>query len=304
MSGWYQAQIVHTGRLPLFCFFVAFVVTFGSIRLSARLIRAKVTWWPGNVVAGTVHIHHMVFGVVFMAVGGVAQLAAPLGALAWRAGWAGLFGLGTALVLDEFALILHLRDVYWSNEGRLSIDAVFVAFGVTALLLLGITPVKVKSVSDYQRLLPGNPAAVAALHAAVAVLFLLAAVTLLKGKIWTALFGLFVPPVFVVGAVRLARPQSPWARWRYRDRPAKLAKSDRRERHLRQPVIGVKIWIQDKLTGPHDLPAPPERPAALPAGAAGRAGTARGRARSPGAGRRGAISRPRWTAAPGRRSRR
>ncbi len=264
MSGWFEAQIVHTGRTPLFCFFVAFVTGFGFIRLSARLIRAKVRWWPGNVVAGTVHIHHMVFGVVFMTVGGIAELAAPLGSLDWRAGSAGLFGLGTALVLDEFALILHLRDVYWSNEGRLSIDAVFVAVGVTALLLLGITPVGVKSVSDYRRLLPGTPGAVATLHLAVAALFLLASVTLLKGKIWTGLFGLFVPPLFIVGAIRLARPGSPWARWRYRGRPAKLARADRREQHLRQPVIRAKIWVQDKLTGPHDLPAAAAQPAAVP----------------------------------------
>jgi hypothetical protein len=254
MTGWFQGQIVHTGRLPLFCFFVAFVVAFGFIRLSARLIRAKVRWWPGNVVAGAVHIHHMVFGVVFMTIGGVGELAAPLGSLAWRAAAASLFGLGTALVLDEFALILHLRDVYWSNEGRLSIDAVFVAVGVTALLLLGITPVGVKNVADYRRLLPGSPGAVATLHVVVAVIFLLATVTLLKGKIWTGLFGVFVPLLFIPGAIRLARPGSPWARWLYRNRPGKLAKADRREQHLRQPVIRVKIWIQDKLTGPHDQP--------------------------------------------------
>jgi hypothetical protein len=254
MSGWFEAQILHTGRLPLFCFFVAFVVSFGFIRVSARLIRAKVRWWPGNVVASDVHVHHMVFGVVLMTVGGVAELAAPLGSLGWRAGAAGLFGLGTALVLDEFALILHLRDVYWSNEGRLSIDAVFVAAGVTALLLLGITPVGVKNVADYQRLLPGTPGAVATLHVAVAALFLLASVTLLKGKIWTGLAGLFVPPLFVAGAIRLARPGSPWARWRYRDRPGKQAKAERREQHLREPVIRFKIRVQDKLTGSHDLP--------------------------------------------------
>ena len=157
-------------------------------------------------------------------------------------------------MLDEFALILHLRDVYWSNEGRISIDAVFVAAGVTALLLLGITPVGVKSVADYQRLLPGTPGAVATLHLAVAALFLLASVTLLKGKIWTGLFGLFLPPLFIAGAIRLARPGSPWARWRYRDRPGKQAKAERRDQQLREPVIRLKIRVQDKMTGAHDLP--------------------------------------------------
>jgi hypothetical protein len=269
MSGWFQQQIVDTGRLPLFCFFVALVAGFGFIRLSVRLIRAQVRWWPGNVVTGDVHVHHMVFGVVFMGVGGVAELAAPLHSLAWRAGPAALFGLGTALVLDEFALILHLRDVYWSNEGRVSVDAVFVAAGVTALLLMGVSPAGVKNVADYQRLLPASAGAVITLHLAVAVLFVLASVTLLKGKLWTGLAGLFVPPIFIVGAVRLARPGSPWARWRYRNRPGKLAKADRREQYLRRPVINLKIRVQDLLAGQHvpaaiALQGQPPGPAAAP----------------------------------------
>jgi hypothetical protein len=263
MSGWFEAQIVHTGRMPLFFFFVAFVVGFGFIRLSARLIRAQVRWWPGNIIAGAVHVHHMVFGVVFMAIGGVAELAAPLYSLAWRSGPAALFGLGTALVLDEFALILHLRDVYWSNEGRLSVDAVFVAAGVTALLLIGASPVGVKNVADYQRL-PDNSGAVVTLVLAAALLFMLAAITLLKGKVWTGLFGLFVPPLFVVGAIRLARPGSPWARWRYQAQPARIARASRREQHLRLPVIRAKIRIQDLLTGQHDQPAMPRERQAPP----------------------------------------
>ena len=40
------------------------------------------------------------------------------------------FGIGAALVLDEFALILHLEDVYWTEDGRTSVDAVFVAVAV------------------------------------------------------------------------------------------------------------------------------------------------------------------------------
>jgi hypothetical protein len=254
MSGWFEAQILHTGRLPLFCFFVAFVAGFGCIRLSVRLIRAQVRWWPGNIRTGAVHVHHMVFGVVLMGIGGIGGLAAPPASLLWRSAPAAVFGLGTALVLDEFALILHLRDVYWTNEGRLSIDAVFVAAGATALLLIGASPVGVRSVADYHHL-PGSPGAVATLITTVAVLFVLAGITLLKGKIWTGLFGLIMPLVLILGAIRLARPGSPWARWRYRERPGKRARAGRREQHLRLPVIRAKIRIQDLLTGPHDQPA-------------------------------------------------
>jgi len=249
VSDWFQAQIVHPGRLPLFCFFVAFIVGFGFIRLSVRLIRAQVRWWPGNISAGDTHVHHVVFGVVLMSIGGVAGIAAPASPVPWRAVPAAVFGLGTALVLDEFALVLHLRDVYWSNEGRLSVDAVFVAAGVTCLLLLGVTPAGVGAV------LPRTAGAAAELVVTVVVLFCLATVTLLKGKFWTGMFGLFVPLLFFVGALRLARPNSPWARWRYRGRPAKSAKAYRRDRRLRAPAIRWKNRIQDLLAGgPSPLP--------------------------------------------------
>ncbi len=47
------------------------------------------------------------------------------------------FGVGAALVLDEFALWLNLRDVYWTEEGRRSIDAVIIAAALIAIVALG-----------------------------------------------------------------------------------------------------------------------------------------------------------------------
>jgi hypothetical protein len=256
MSGWFTGQIVHTGRLPLFCFFVAFLASFAFIRVSVRLIRAQVRWWPGNVTSGSTHLHHMVFGVIFMVVAGVAGIAAPAHAVGWRAGAAALFGVGTALVLDEFALILHLRDVYWTSAGRVSIDAVFIAAGITALLLLGVTPAGVQDVAAFQRL-PGNGQNLASLAVSLVLLFGFAAVTLLKGKIWTGLFGLFLPVLFFVGALRLARPHSPWARWRYQGKPGKLARAGRRERRIRQPVIRTRTRLEDLVAGYHERPGRP-----------------------------------------------
>ncbi|HUZ25405.1 MAG TPA: hypothetical protein VMV07_16740 [Streptosporangiaceae bacterium] len=253
-SGWFAAQILHTGRLPLFCFFVAFLVSFAFIRLSVRMIRAQVRWWPGNVTPGNMHLHHMVFGVIFMVVAGVAGLAAPAYPLGWRAWAAGLFGVGTALVLDEFALILHLRDVYWTSAGRVSIDAVFIAAALTALLLLGATPAGVGDVAGYLSV-PGGTEALVSLILSTVLLFAFAAITLLKGKVWTGLFGLFLPFLFLIGAIRLARPQSPWSRWRYQGKPRKLARSSRREERVREPVIRLKIRIVDLVAGYHDAPA-------------------------------------------------
>jgi hypothetical protein len=246
MSGWFETQIVHTGRLPLFSFFVAFLVSFAFIRFSVRMIRAQVSWWPGNVSGGGTHVHHMVFGVVFMVIGGVAGIAGPAHTLGWRVGAAALFGVG-------IALILHLSDVYWTSAGRVSIDAVFIAAGITALLLLGVTPAGVSDVTKFHHG-SGNGQALLDLTVSLAVLFAVATITLLKGKIWTVLFGLFLPPLFLVGALRLARPHSPWARWRYERKPAKLARASRREERFRQPVIRTKTRINDLVAGYHDRP--------------------------------------------------
>jgi hypothetical protein len=247
MASWFTETFVQTGRVPLLCFFGGMIGGFGFIRLSVRLIRAEVRWWPGNVTPGDLHIHHVVFGVVFMMIGGVAGFSTPDGDLGWRAVAAGLFGIGAALVLDEFSLILHLKDVYWSEKGRLSVDAVFVAIALTAMLLLGFRP---KLIDDV--ITPGSASG----GPYVALVFLvdlaLAVVTLLKGKIWTGLIGVFIPALLVVGAVRLGRPQSPWARWRYLESPRRLAKARWREQRLRVPVIRVKIWLQELIAGRHE----------------------------------------------------
>ena len=261
-SGWFSTVIVDTGRLPLFCFFVAFLVSFALIRLSVRMIRAQVRWWPGNVTSGGMHLHHMVFGVIFMVVAGVAGLAAPLHSVDWRAGTAAAFGVGTALVLDEFALILHLRDVYWTSAGRVSIDAVFIAAAVTALLLLGVLPAGIDDVASFLGK-TSDTTALGSLLATLAVLFALASITLLKGKIWTGLFGFLIPFLFLIGAIRLARPGSPWSRWRYQAKPKKIARAIRREERVRQPVIRAKTRLVDLIAGYHDMPAVHDRPARL-----------------------------------------
>jgi hypothetical protein len=255
MGAWFHDHIVETGRLPLFCFFVGVIAGFAFIRVSVRLIRAQVRWWPGNVTPGGMHIHHVVFGVVFMLVGGVAAIIIPNAATVPLSAVAALFGVGAALVLDEFALILHLDDVYWSEQGRTSVDAVFVAIAACGLLLLGLRPFVVGDIVS-ARLTAHDGLDWVVPIATTVVSLALAVVTLLKGKIWTGLLGLFVPIVLVIGAVRLARPGSPWSRWRYK-KPTpraenKLAKAEWRERRLRRPIVRAKIWVQELVAGRHD----------------------------------------------------
>lgn len=243
--------MIATGRLPLFCFLVAFLATFGFIRLSVRMIRAGVKWWPGNVTPGGLHIHHVVFGVVLMLIGGVSAL------LAYRSMpglvvAAVLFGIGSALVLDEFALILHLKDVYWEEEGRTSIDAVFAAVAIAILLLMGLNPIGIEEYMELRR--DGELGSVwFGVLAFTLVNLGFALVTLLKGKIWTGLVGLFVPVLIYIGALRLARPGSPWARWFYRPYHhfgiLRLKRAERREERIRRPLIRAKIAVQEFIGG-------------------------------------------------------
>src|SRR5918995_3918538 len=133
----YREGIVDTGRETQFLFFVSFLLSFGFIRTSAHMIRAQVSWWPGNVEVGGTHIHHLFWGILLLLITGYVGVAIHPGD-PWRDIVAVLFGIGTGLTLDEFALWLNLKDVYWSKEGRRSIDAVIVAAVLAALVIMGV----------------------------------------------------------------------------------------------------------------------------------------------------------------------
>jgi hypothetical protein len=240
VTSWFQHAIVDPGKLRLFCFLAFFILAFVFIRFSVRMIRAQVTWWPGNVAAGGTHIHHAVFGLVFMCVGGVAGLVVQDTRSGWAAFAASLFGVGAALVLDEFALVLHLEDVYWSKEGRLSVQVVFIAIAVCGLTLLGLTPYGTEG-SDLSGI-------------GVVLLFNLpfTVACLLKGKVWSGLFGVYLTPLAMFGAIRLARPGSPWARSRYQPDSKKLHKAAARESRYRRPAATAMSWLADLIAGKPD----------------------------------------------------
>ncbi|MCX5046193.1 hypothetical protein OG921_23770 [Aldersonia sp. NBC_00410] len=248
MHNWLHDEVIAHGRLPLLFFLLGFIGGFVFIRLSVRMIRAQVKWWPGNVTPGGQHIHHVVFGVVTMLLSGGALIAVyEDGTRTTGAILAACFGVGAALVLDEFALIFYLRDVYWAEQGRASVDAVFAAIAVTGLVLLGLHPVEFIDVASFRET---NSVPVRVVLGLFALMNLaVAAVVILKGKIWTALVGLFVFPVLLVGAIRLSRPGAPWSRWRYTARPKRMERAIRREKRLRRPLIRAKIYVQDVIAG-------------------------------------------------------
>jgi hypothetical protein len=200
----YNDWIVDTGKQPEFLLLLAFLASFGFIRTSAHMIRAQVRWWPGNVEMGGTHVHHLVWGILLLLVVGYSAIAfAPGSPL--REVFAILFGIGAGLTLDEFALWLNLEDVYWSQKGRRSIDAVIVAGGLAGVVLLGVRAWI--DVADDAAVL-----AQAAVGVAGSLGLAFALVNVAKGKLWTAAIGLVVPLVGPVAAVRLARPSSLWAK--------------------------------------------------------------------------------------------
>jgi hypothetical protein len=253
-------DLVDRGRLPLMCCLIAFILTFFVTRTIVRYIRrlsetdAPRRWWqPRNLGHGSLHIHHAVTGVVLVMISGVTMVTIAVNGRQGEFTIAAIFfGIGAALVLDEFALILHLSDVYWSEDGRTSVDAVFAAVAVAGLLILGLNPLsffKIAMRRHYDTLI-ARPSVIL-----VALLTLaLAVVVLLKGKVWTGLVGMFITPLLVVGAIRLSRPHAPWARWRYTGRPRKMHRALERERSLRRPAIQAKLWLQDAVSGMPKFP--------------------------------------------------
>lgn len=261
MLHWFEHDIIGRGRLPLLCCLIAFILTFFVTRTAVRLIRHRHSigrpprWWePRNLHIGTKHIHHVVIGVVLVMISGVTLVTLSItGNEIEFTAVAIIFGIGAALVLDEYALILHLSDVYWEEDGRTSVDAVFAAVAVGGLLVLGLHPLMF-FISLWQDTTHSMVLRAGVVFAMVLTLPL-AVLVVLKGKVWTGLIGMFFVPLLVIGAIRLSRPQAPWARYLYMRRLDKMSRALQRERKLRRPVVRAKLWLQYTIAGTPLVPS-------------------------------------------------
>jgi hypothetical protein len=228
------------GQEPLLILLAASLLTFGATRAYTRLARTR-RWGSGRV--GDIHVHHLVVGNALMLVCGMLDFAIQpqdIGLDVLAAG----FGIGAAFVLDEWALTVHLRDVYWTPEGRHSIE-VSVIWGLLGLLLLtGISPFGIHDSTEIPRAI------------GAAIVFgniVLSIVTCLKGKLTLGLLSVFLPPVGLVAAYRLARPGSVWAQLFYDD--------GKRDRAIARFAPGSRLEIlrrrlADLLGGSHGEHAP------------------------------------------------
>jgi hypothetical protein len=141
------------GERALFNMLSGFLGAFALARISTFGIRHG--WWPSNnVVLGRRHIHHFVPGIVLAFACGGAAIATTHERLEQTLAVG--FGAGVGFTFDEAALLLDLRDVYWTREGVLSVQ---VSLGLAALLaatILGLRLIRRgEQGSVEQGLIPG-----------------------------------------------------------------------------------------------------------------------------------------------------
>lgn len=202
----FEEEVIRAGLRPAQMVLVAFLAAFGCVRAYTHAARRG--RGLGNLSLGGTRIHHMVPGIFLLLTAGFAEIAFdpdPPPWLWWLIPTA--FGVGAALVLDEYALWLHLRDVYWTEEGRRSVDAVIIAAALIGIVALG-APFWLRVIEGAD---PAGGAAIVAYHAVSVVSAL---ICLAKGKWITGVVGFLLWPVALVGAVRPARPGSWLARRR------------------------------------------------------------------------------------------
>lgn len=127
---------LHPGQQSALVSWLAFTGTFALVRGITYSIKDG----EGplhNLSVGGIHIHHYLWGILTVsAVGGVAIRGEdrlrrhPLVATA--------YGAGLALIVDEFALLLDLSDVYWTKQGRVSVDLAIGLISTTGSVLVGL----------------------------------------------------------------------------------------------------------------------------------------------------------------------
>src|SRR5690349_4028924 len=123
----------HPTRRPIVLAWWGFTGTFVLLRLLTWLIHMHVAGL-GNVSAGGIHVHHYLWGILLMT--GVAASGLVERSTGWRA-WMGFaLGVGLALVVDEIALLVELKDVYWSGAGAASVGAGVILIGIVGSVLV------------------------------------------------------------------------------------------------------------------------------------------------------------------------
>jgi hypothetical protein len=137
---YYQHMRDEPRRERLFLSSATFALTFVFVRLLTASIHYNLGPFH-NVTVGGTHVHHLVWGILLMLVVAYAwlvQMGTREPSFDWPSRFTPLaFGVAAALILDEFALWLQLKDVYWQEDGRLSVQIVAIAFGLLSFGIWG-----------------------------------------------------------------------------------------------------------------------------------------------------------------------
>jgi hypothetical protein len=220
VGSWFHETIIEKNRLALFLCFAAFVVTFIVTRIITRNIRAGRGPFKDNVSKSGLHVHHAVPGIILLVIGAFMSVATG-SEQPWTEISAVMIGIGTSLVLDEFALILHLSDVYWSEQGRVSVEVVSLAIAALGLALVGFSP----NLFDGEAGIASDTETLFGVSLGAAGHIILVMICILKGKYELALLSAFIPFLGLICAIRMARPDSLWARRFYRGKRMQRAEA-------------------------------------------------------------------------------
>jgi hypothetical protein len=141
LRGAYTEHLAETPRERLFLASIGFFVTVVVVRSLTLAIHFGIGGFHDVEMHGR-HIHHMVWGIALLLLTGYGWLAELGTGSEVSTTWAGramsmAYGVGAALTLDEFALWLNLRDVYWEREGRSSVEAIFLFGALLAISIYG-----------------------------------------------------------------------------------------------------------------------------------------------------------------------
>jgi hypothetical protein len=116
---------------------LAFTMTFAGVRLITHAIKDGGRGPFHNVSAGGTHLHHYLWGILGLTLVGAVAVRGNTAAVRHPV-VATVYGCSLALIVDEFALLLDLRDVYWQREGRLSVHIAAIAIGVVGVYFTAI----------------------------------------------------------------------------------------------------------------------------------------------------------------------
>jgi hypothetical protein len=114
----------------------SFLLTLAVVRAVTYCIHYHLLPFRDLVTKSGLHIHHLFWGILLLMLVGFGALATR--APEWHLRLALAYGVALGLTLDEFALWLRLADVYWSPEGRESLEAIAVTIALLALLAVGL----------------------------------------------------------------------------------------------------------------------------------------------------------------------